>query len=88
MKKWLIRIAVLAVIACVAIFIVPRWVNGNHEGKVINAKVRYFDGESEMIELKGYSFVGGFVRLDTAYGDVIYVGANNAIITKEEKRDE
>ena len=85
MKKCIVGIAILAVIVCVAIFVFPSWFNGNQEGKVINAKIRYFDGESEMIELKDYHFVDGFVRLDTAYGDVMYVGANNVIITKEDK---
>ena len=85
MKKCIVGIAIMAVIACVAIFVFPSWFNGNQEGKVINAKIRDFDGESEMIELIGYHFVDGFVRLDTAYGDVMYVGANNVIITKEEK---
>jgi hypothetical protein len=85
MKKRIVGIAILAVIVCVAIFVFPSLFNRNQEGKVINAKIRYFDGESEMIELKGYHFVDGFVRLDTAYGDVMYVGANNVIITKEDK---
>jgi hypothetical protein len=51
---------------------------------VLNAKIRYFDGVSEMVELRGYQIVDGFARLDTAAGDRIYVGANNVVITYEE----
>ena len=52
--------------------------------KTINAKIRYFDGECEMIELRGYSIYQGFMRLDTAAGDRLYVGANNVMIIEEE----
>lgn len=57
------------------------------EGRTLNAKVRYFDGSAEMIELQSYSFfsgTGSFVALYTVSGDKIIIGANNVIIIEED----
>ena len=56
----------------------------------LNAKVRYFDGTAEMIPLEDYYFVdGSMVKLITADGDRMYIGANNVIIIGEKvNRDE
>lgn len=88
MKRFFVVVLTLALVACFAVFAVPGVVNGETFGgdqaeKVINAKVRYFDGTAEMIELKDYDFINGFARLVTVYGDVIYIGPNNVIIIEE-----
>lgn len=86
MRKWVLWILIWAVISAVAVFGFICSSGGFDNGKhrVLNAKIRYFDGVSEMVELRGYQIVDGFARLDTAAGDRIYVGANNVVITYEE----
>lgn len=55
------------------------------DSKVIYASIRYFDGDNEMMELKSYDLSNRLlVRLETAYGDIIYVGPNNVRIIEEE----
>lgn len=55
------------------------------DNKVIYASIRYFDGDNEMMELKSYDLSNRLlVRLETAYGDIIYVGPNNVRIIEEE----
>ena len=55
------------------------------DSKVIYASIRYFDGDNEMVELKSYDLSNRLlVRLETAYGDIIYVGPNNVRIIEEE----
>ena len=76
-----IGLVVLAIIAAAVILICY---HGEQPKRTLNAKIRYFDGVSEMVELRRYEIMNGFVRLDTAAGDRIYVGANNVIITDEE----
>ena len=82
MRKWvLIAAAVVAVaVFCLIVF----FAGGTGGRRSLTAKIRYFDGVCEMIELRGYSLYQGFMRLDTAAGDRIYVGANNVIIIDEE----
>ncbi len=82
MRKWvLIAAAVVAVaVFCFIVF----FAGGTGGRRSLTAKIRYFDGVCEMIELRGYSLYQGFMRLDTAAGDRIYVGANNVIIIDEE----
>lgn len=56
-----------------------------NEGRTLNAKVRYFDGECEMIELENfYCYSNTLVKLVTKAGDVMYIGPNNVIILDEE----
>ena len=75
----------LVVLAVVALATVLLFYHGwDRPERVLNAKIRYFDGVSEMVELRGYQILNGFARLDTAAGDRIYVGANNVVITDEE----
>lgn len=86
MRKRVLWVLIVAVMAAAAVlgFIWNSGGFGNGEHRVLNAKIRYFDGVSEMVELRGYQIVDGFARLDTAAGDRIYVGANNVVITYEE----
>ena len=80
-KLVLIAAAVVAVaVFCFIVF----FAGGTGGRRSLTAKIRYFDGVCEMIELRGYSLYQGFMRLDTAAGDRIYVGANNVIIIDEE----
>lgn len=80
-RKWvLIAAAVVAVaVFCFIVF----FAGGTGGRRSLTAKIRYFDGVCEMIELRGYQIVDGFARLDTAAGDRIYVGANNVNIIEE-----
>lgn len=85
MRKYWKALALLAVLVAALVLLAGCGAGGVKEPeKTINAKIRYFDGECEMIELRGYSIYQGFMRLDTAAGDRIYVGANNVIIIEEE----
>jgi outer membrane biogenesis lipoprotein LolB len=85
MKK--LSIVLLAVLLTVALLVLTGCSSGGTETKrTLNAKVRYFDGTSEMIELQSYLFTGGMVKLITAAGDVIIIGPNNVIILDEEVR--
>ena len=74
----------LAALLAIALTVLAVSYFSDRPGRVLNAKIRYFDGVSEMVELRGYSIVGSFVRLDTAAGDRVYVGANNVMIIDEE----
>ena len=75
----------LVVLAVVALATVLLFYHGwDRPERVLYAKIRYFDGVSEMVELRGYEILNGFARLDTAAGDRIYVGANNVNIVEEE----
>ena len=47
------------------------------------AKVRYFDGSLDTLEITGYSTVGSCVRLRTLDGRQTILGANNVIIIEE-----
>ena len=47
------------------------------------AKVRYFDGSLDTLEISGYSTVGSCVRLRTIDGRQTILGANNVIIIEE-----
>lgn len=86
MRKWVLWVLILVVTAAAVVFgfIWNSGGFGNGEHRTLNAKIRYFDGVSEMVELRRYEIMNGFARLDTAAGDRIYVGANNVIITNEE----
>ena len=86
MRKWVLWVLIVAVTIAAAVFgfIWDSGGFGNEKHRALNAKIRYFDGSCEMIELRGYSLYQGFMRLDTAAGDRIYVGANNVIIIDEE----
>lgn len=87
MKK--LSIGLLAVLLVVALLVLTGCSSGGTETKrTLNAKVRYFDGTSEMIELESYDFLSkrDMVKLYTAAGDIIYIGPNNVIILDEEVR--
>lgn len=86
MKK--LSIGLLAALLVVALLVLTGCSSGGTETKrILNAKVRYFDGTSEMIELESYWLTSsGMVRLNTAAGDVMIIGPNNVIILNEEVR--
>lgn len=80
MRKVLIAVVLIAVAV-----LLTACSSNEAKKRVLNAKVRYFDGTAEMIELKSFSICrGGVIRLDTAYGDVMYIGANNVMIIQED----
>ncbi len=86
MKKWKLLLLVAALV--VTLLVLTGCSSGGTETKrTLNAKVRYFDGTGEMIELKSYDLTKlGVVKLYTAAGDIIYIGTNNVIILDEEVR--
>lgn len=86
MKKWRLLLLVAALV--VTLLVLAGCSSGGTETKrTLNAKVRYFDGTSEMIELQSYYCLrSGMVKLFTASGDTIYIGPNNVIILDEEVR--
>lgn len=87
MKKVLVAIVlILAMVLLTACSGANTRENGAKR-RVLNAKVRYFDGSAEMIELKSYDLfheLGSFVKLTTVAGDEIIIGANNVIIIEED----
>ena len=87
MKKKMIAVLVLAVLfvgSMIYLVFSNRTKNYNN-GRVLNATVRYFDGEREMIELDSFGvYSDALVKLVTKAGDVMYIGPNNVIITNEE----
>lgn len=90
MKKWSLLLLVVAlVVALLVLTGCSSCGSCNTDTKrTLNAKVRYFDGTSEMIELKSYDFLSrrDMVKLYTAAGDTIVIGTNNVIIIDEEVR--
>lgn len=83
MKKWLIAVVLVAMLVLLsACGFKPG------KGRTLNAKVRYFDGSSEMIELKSFFPKEGYAILETIYGDEIRVGWNNVIIIEEDAKRE
>ena len=87
MKKKMIAVLVLAVlfVGSMLFLIFGIRAKAYNEGRVLNAKVRYFDGECEMIELDSFGvYSDALVKLVTKAGDVMYIGTNNVIILNEE----
>ena len=87
MKKKMIAILVLAVlfVGSMIYLVFSNRTKNYSKGQVLNAKVRYFDGECEMIELDSFGvYSDALVKLVTKAGDVMYIGANNVIILNEE----
>lgn len=83
MKK--LSIGLLAALLVVALLVLTGCSSGGTETKrTLNAKVRYFDGTGEMIDLKSYVLAGNMVTLYTAAGDTMIIGPNNVIIIDEE----
>lgn len=88
MKKKMIMLAVIVVSlgAAAAWLILGIQARDREAGanRVLNAKIRYFDGECEMIPIQSCYYSNTLVKLVTKAGDVIYVGPNNVIIIDEE----
>lgn len=54
------------------------------KGKIASAKIRYFDGTTDTVRLKDWSYHnGGIVILTTEEGRQVSVGANNVILIVE-----
>ena len=81
MKKILLVILLVAVTA--AICLLP--VLLNPAPRHLIAKVRYFDGSMDTIQITGYSPVGGSLWLKAEDGHFTIVGANNVIIVEDEE---
>jgi hypothetical protein len=81
-KREYLFIAGLFVLLAVFIIIVNVVVPEKTSMRLI-AKVRYFDGSLDTLEITGYSTVGSCVRLRTLDGRQTILGANNVIIIEE-----
>ena len=81
-KREHLFIAGLFVLLAVFIIIVNVVVPEKTSTRLI-AKVRYFDGSLDTLEISGYSTAGSCVRLRTLDGRQTILGANNVIIIEE-----
>ena len=77
MRKWVL---IAAAVIAVAVFIIIVNVVPKKTSTRLIAKVRYFDGSLDTLEISGYSTVGSCVRLRTIDGRQTMLGANNVII--------
>lgn len=60
--------------------------NQSNEARVTHAKIRYFDGSCDTLEIeKWFASASGTVTLHTDTGRKIVIGANNVIIIEESK---
>lgn len=80
MRKWVL---IAAAVVAVAVFIIIVNVVPKKTSTRLIAKVRYFDGSLDTLEISGYSTVGSCVRLRTIDGRQTILGANNVIIIEE-----
>ena len=81
MRKVLIAVVLIAV----AVLLTACSSSNEAKKRVLNAKVRYFDGTGEMIPVKSFHYINGTtVKLVTLAGDVMYIGTNNVIIIQED----
>lgn len=81
MKK---PVMILVVSMVVIMLVVILILNGfNQKERVYNAKVRYFDGVTEMLPVKKFDIQGDFMHIVTSFGDSMYFGANNIILVEE-----
>ena len=81
-KEYLIvaAIAVLLAVIIIAVNVIPE----KKPDRLI-AKVRYFDGSLDTLEITGYTTVGSCIQLRTIDGRRTILGANNVIIIEEEE---
>lgn len=80
MKKFLAIVSILIIflVLCTGCSSAP------DEKKVISAKVRYFDGSMDTLEINRFEVsVSGLVHLYLKDGADTYIGVNNVIIIKE-----
>lgn len=81
MKKPVMILVVSMVVIMLAVILI---LNGfNQKERVYNAKVRYFDGVTEMLPVKEFDIHGDFMHIVTSFGDSLYFGANNIILVEE-----
>lgn len=81
MKKTVMILVVSMVAIMLAVILI---LNGfNQKERVCNAKVRYFDGVTEMLPVKKFDIQGDFMHIVTSFGDSLYFGANNIILVEE-----
>ena len=81
-KEYLVAIlvAVLLAVIIIAVNMIPE----KKPDRLI-AKVRYFDGSLDTLEITGYTTVGSCIQLRTIDGRRTILGANNVIIIEEEE---
>ena len=79
-KEYLIAaaLAVLLAVIIIAVNMIPE----DKPDRMI-AKVRYFDGSLDTLEITGYTTVGSCIQLRTIDGRRTILGANNVIIIEE-----
>ena len=90
MKKIILALVLVSLLAILAGCTAVRDINWDTGGSEVvsnsmqtYAKVRYFDGENEMIPISAFGCRDGLVRIVTTSGDILYVGANNIMIVSE-----
>ena len=81
MKKPVIILVVSMVVIMLAVILILNVFN--QKERVYNAKVRYFDGVTEMLPVKKFDINGDFMHIVTSFGDSLYFGANNIILVEE-----
>lgn len=77
-KKFVWILAVLAVL-----LMVLSGCSQQTEGRITSAKVRFFDGSMDTIEIDRFSIADGFARLTAKDGRHWVIGVNNVIIVNE-----
>ena len=50
---------------------------------ITTAKIRYFDGSMDTLEISGFQNYSGIFRLELKEGTIMYVAPNNLIIIQE-----
>ena len=76
-----IVVVLIAVMLAVILFLVN--LGADQKPARLIAKVRYFDGSLDTLEISGYKTDGSCVRLRTIDGRQTILGANNVIIIEE-----
>lgn len=60
--------------------------NANNEKRVTHARIRYFDGSMDVLEVdRWFSSNSGTVTIYTTEGRKVVIGANNVILIEETK---
>ena len=81
MKKPIMILVICIEVIILAVFLILNVFN--QKERVYNAKVRYFDGVTEMLPVKKFDIQGDFMHIVTSFGDSLYFGANNIILVEE-----
>ena len=80
-KEYLIAaaLAILLAVIIIAVNVIPE----KKPDRLI-AKVRYFDGSMDTIEIRDYDTFDGFVKLTAIDGHYTILGSNNVIIVQDD----